>query len=411
MAVPVLGYEAHTWKEGLLGSHVVAWIAAAYCYWLVQKLPVGIPRCIASVPVLALYAVVPLIFSRATHLVGLSALYCILTWIGSSKVLLLCWGHGPGCEPWVASSFPRFAIVMTYPAHVKRADWVVKKVPVEYSSWWNHVSKSEVWYMLVVRSGMKVAVLAILLQLLSRRASLPLIVIHLLLSIQLYLFGTIVLEVLAAIASATFGVTIEPHFDNPFAAASLAEFWGRRWNLLVSNVLRDTVYNPLLYLLGSEELRQGNDRARVSDSVSANGARSDWSGTGHGSGLRQCSRSLSLVVELVSVGETEGRRFDVVKLVATLASFLVSGLMHELLVYYATLEATWEMMSFFVVQGIAVAAEATWKLYRPSSRVPRVVATVATLGFAFATGHFLFWPPLDGISEQVAMEMQKMLQV
>ncbi|KAG0592921.1 hypothetical protein M758_1G282000 [Ceratodon purpureus] len=413
MALPGLGYEAHTWKEGLLVGHVLAWIAAAYCYYLVRKLPVGIPRLVSSIPVLALYALLPLIFNRFTHLVGLSSFFCILTWIGSSKVLQLCWSHGPGYDPWVAASFPRFAIVMTYPAHVKRTDTVVKKVPVEYSSWWNHVSKSEVWYMLAVRSAVKVAALAILLQLqYSQRRSIPLILNHLLLSIQLYLFVTIVLEVLAAIAMATFGITIEPHFDNPFAAASLGEFWGRRWNLLVSNVLRETVYNPLLYLLESSPKQGIHDQSRALDSSAVNDSKSDSNGKAHGLGSRQRSRSASseVAAEIVSVREKEGRRFDISKLVAMLASFLVSGLMHELLVYYATLEAEWKMMSFFVLQGIAVALESTWKLYHPSNRLPRLVTTVSTLGFAFATGHLLFWPPLDGISEQVAMEIQKMLQ-
>ena len=411
MAVPGLRYEAHTWKEGLVVGHVVAWVAAAYCYWLVRKLPVGMARVVACIPVIAVYAVVPLIFNRATHIVGLSSLYCILTWMGSFKLLLLCWNHGPGCDPWVAAAFPRFAIVMTYPAHVRRTDTVVKKVAVQSSaSWWNRIAKSEVWYMLVVRSAVKIAALAIVLQLLSWRASLSLLAIHLLLSIQLYLFATIVLEILAAIANATFGVTIEPHFDNPFAAASLAEFWGRRWNLLVSNMLRETVYNPVLYLLRSAAI-PGNDPIRISGSSTSEPATSI--DNAHDSGARQRARrgATSDAAEQVSGRDNANARMDVAKLVAILSSFLVSGLMHELLVYYATLKSTWHMMSFFVVQGMAVALEAAWKLRHPHRRVPRAAATMATLAFAFATAHVLFWPPLDGISEQVGLETRLLLSM
>lgn len=113
---------------------------------------------------------------------------------------------------------------MTYSAHVTRHDTVVEKVAVQHSSWWNFVTKSALWYMLVARSAVKLAALAVLLELLSRRDALPPIAVHLLLSVQLYLFVTIVLEVLAAVTTTALGVTTESHFDNPFPTASLAEF-------------------------------------------------------------------------------------------------------------------------------------------------------------------------------------------
>lgn len=353
--------EVETWKEGLLLSHVLAFFTAAYCYYFIRNLPLGFSRFISCIPVVALYAWVPHIFNRSTHLVGLASLYCILTWIGSFKLLLLCWGLGPGSE---SSSFARFAIAMTYPIHITRPGKVVKRVtePYHSSSWWAQVSKSEIWYMLVFRSLLKLMALTVPLRLLVHRDEYPTMIVHLLTSLQLYLFASTVLEVFAAVANAIFGVTLEPHFDNPFAAASLAEFWGRRWNLLVSNCLRETVYNPVLTLL--------ERNLRVSK---------------------------------------EQRRFDVAKLVAMQAAFLVSGLMHELLVYYASQEVTWEMMSFFVVQGVAVSLEGAWKLYFPKMRPPRVVATILTLGFAFLSAHYLFWPPVDGVSEQVAVEMRQML--
>ena len=376
----VLGFEVQGWRDGILVGHMVATVAAAYCYWIVRRLPVGVARLVACTPLFPTFAYLPLIFNRNTHLLGIGMFYCIITWMATFKVLLLCWNTGPGCDPWVENSFPRFVIVMTYPAHMKRASKVVKKVPVHYPSWIDRVTKSEAWYILLLRSALKLVVLAVILQILLNGSPYPRIVIHLLFSIQLYLFVTIVLEILAAFANTVFGIIIEPHFDNPFAAVSLEEFWARRWNLLVSNTLRETVFNPVLYLL--RKLSTG-DETRVSSS----------DGT---------------VREDAGVG-TEGRRFDMLKLVAMLAAFLVSGLAHELSVYYTTLRVTWEMNSFFVVQGIAVALEAAWKVYVPGIRPTRMVGKLLTLSFAFFTAHWLFWPPLDGVSDQVLLELKRML--
>lgn len=382
----VLGFEVQGWRDGLALGHIVAILAAAHCYWNVRKLPLGLPRLIACTPLFVAFAYLPLIFNRETHLVGIAMFYCIMTWMATFKVLLLCWNTGPGYDPWVANSFPRFAVVMTYPAHMKRAGISVKKVPVQYPSWIDHVTKSEAWYMLLLRSALKLIALALILHLLLRQRPYPKLVVHLLFSIQLYLFVTIVLETLAAFANTAFGVTIEPHFDNPFAAVSLEEFWARRWNLLVSNALRETVFNPVLYLL--RKLETGDcPETRVSHSKSQD--------------LTECLSE--------EAAPREARGFDMPKLVAMLAAFLVSGLAHELSVYYTTSRVTWEMNSFFIVQGVAVALEAAWKIYFPGVKLTRPAGKVLTLGFAFFTAHWLFWPPLDGVSDQVLLEMKRML--
>lgn len=399
----VFGFEVQTWMEGLLLSHVLAGLAAAYCYYVVTKLSLGLYRFISSIPVLALYACLPLIFNRSTHLVGVTSLYCTLTWIASFKLLLLCWGQGPGSDP---SSFPRFAIVMLYPVHVKRPGKVVKRVECDpFPSWWVHVSKSEDWHMLVFRSLVKLVVLVLLLYILSFRHGFPGMILHLLLSLEVYLFGTIVVELLAAVANGLFGIPMEPHFDNPFAADSLEEFWGRRWNLLVSNCLRETVYDPVLYLLGSspQEIRGSEKKGSAQRSRRASASESVPVAQEKDKRLRRASPG----AKFVGKQKGNGRRIHLPKLVAMLAVFLVSGLCHELLVYYATLEVKWEMMSFFLVQGVAVAGEEAWKLAYPAMRPPRLVAKLGTMGFLFLTAHWLFWPPVDGISEQMAVEMRK----
>lgn len=306
-----------------------------------------------------------LLFNRETHIIGVAIYFVVLTWLSTFKILLLCWSTGPGSEPYISTYFPRFAIAMTHPLHMKRAGKVVKRVPVQYPSLIDYITKSENWQVLILRSALKAIVLITLLQIMLQREllSLPLIVFHALCTIQLYLFVTIVLEIIAAVANTAFSISIEPHFDNPFAAVKLEEFWARRWNLLVSNCLRETIFNPVYRLLQSRV----NPKTRVSSG------------------------------------------FDGPKLVAMMAAFLVSGLAHELSVWYTTrAPPTGRMNSFFVVQGLAVAAEAAWKVYL-TWRPPRLVSRISTLAFVFLTAHWLFWPPLDPEVDQTLLEVQRML--
>jgi hypothetical protein len=41
-------------------------------------------------------------------------------------------------------------------------------------------------------------------------------------------------------------MTLAPHFRNPYAAASLTDFWARRWNITQGLVLRFFVYEPIV---------------------------------------------------------------------------------------------------------------------------------------------------------------------
>ncbi|CAD6341452.1 unnamed protein product [Miscanthus lutarioriparius] len=154
------------------------------------------------------------------------------------------------------------------------------------------------------------------------------------------LFGVItycildsVLPCLAATGRAL-GMELEPQFNKPYLSASLEDFWGRRWNLMVSAVLRPSVYNPV--------------RARL--------------------------------------GVPAG----------VLATFLVSGLMHEVMAYYLTFRApTGQVTAFFVLHGASMCAE-RWCACRWSARPPRVVATPLVVAFVVSTACWLFLPAIFG---------------
>lgn len=154
----------------------------------------------------------------------------------------------------------------------------------------------------------------------------------------------------------------------------------------MSSCLRETVYNPVLHLL-----QRSDDKPETSDqALSTNLAESEDLFL-----TRRSKRSSGVTNTDFSKAQGARRKFDLDKLIALLASFLVSGIMHEGAVYYMTWNATWRMTSFFVVHGVAVALETAWKIQYPKTRPSRVVSTLLTLSFTFITAHWLFWPPVD----------------
>lgn len=49
----------------------------------------------------------------------------------------------------------------------------------------------------------------------------------------------------ASLLTSLIGLEIAPHFNQPYFSDSCASFWGKRWNLTVSNCLRGPVFDPI----------------------------------------------------------------------------------------------------------------------------------------------------------------------
>ncbi|OEL31537.1 putative long-chain-alcohol O-fatty-acyltransferase 4 [Dichanthelium oligosanthes] len=198
----------------------------------------------------------------------------------------------------------------------------------------------------------KAALFAVLVSVRCYRARLPEYAVPVFDGAHVYLLLELFLASAAAVARALLGAELEPQFDRPYLAYSLRDFWGRRWNLMVPGVLRPCVYRPV--------------RARL--------------------------------------GAAAG----------VLAAFLVSGLMHEVMFYYITLEAgTGEVTAFFALHGACAvaerwcAAQRLWRDWRPL----RPVATALTLAFVTATGSWLFFAPVirSGLDKAIVAECEGML--
>ncbi|KAG5574435.1 hypothetical protein H5410_054569 [Solanum commersonii] len=159
---------------------------------------------------------------------------------------------------------------------------------------------------------------------------------------HIYLSLDIILAIVSGLARWLLGLQLEPQFNEPYLSTSLQDFWGRRWNLIVTRILRPTIYRPVL-------------------SLSANILGRKWA-----------------------------------PIPAVMATFVVSGLMHELIFYYlGRVKPTWEITWFFLLHGVCLNVEIyAKKVINGRFKLPRIIGTILTIGFVMITGLWLFFPQL-----------------
>jgi hypothetical protein len=295
----------------------------------------GFLRLVALLPVAAFLAAAPLAFTSFANIRGLAGFF--LAWLGVFKVLLLAAGRGPLNPDLPVHQFLFIAALPVKPTNRSSSHHTYSEAAA---------TSPKLKSAFIVSCAVKVAVLAAILHAYQFFDQLYLYIRLALYGVHIYCFFDLLLPCIAAVGGAL-GMEMEPQFDRPYLASSLRDFWGRRWNLVVSAILRPSVYGPV--------------RARVG------------------------------------------------KQAAAVATFLVSGLMHEAMVYYITLRPpTGEMTAFFLLHGTCCEAErlcAQWWMGRGWPRLPRPVATLLVVLFVAGTAFWLFFPPLckDG-SEQMLLE-------
>ncbi|XP_021288312.1 probable long-chain-alcohol O-fatty-acyltransferase 5 [Herrania umbratica] len=267
---------------------IMALISMYYCYYIAAMMPKGLPRLISLLPVITLFSVLP--FNVHSFHIGAPVVF-ILGWITNFKLLLLAFDQGPLSPPPPGAHL--FILTACSPFRIKQSQPKAKRTTGP-----NVVSEA----------ANKAALLALLFHCYNYRQCFPGQVLLILYFFHTYLTIQFFLAVAAIPALILLGVELEPQFNGPLLATSLQDFWGRRWNLRVSDTLRPTVYNPI--------------------------------------------RSVSTRII--------GPRWA--SLPAVFATFLTSGLMHELIYYHITREfPTWEVTWFFVLQGFFVDVEIVLK--------------------------------------------------
>ncbi|XP_076931938.1 long-chain-alcohol O-fatty-acyltransferase-like, partial [Bidens hawaiensis] len=290
-------------------------LSLSYCYNISSKIPKGIYRFISIIPILYLFTILPLHFATTFPT---AVTFAFTTWLTNFKLIRFAFDldHSP--------FHPSISLIhfITYTSLPIKTGVVSASSPKR----------------LRVQLVCQILVLAILVKILLTYGD----IVHL--RITSFIYGWILfllIDVVAAVSNAILfvltGLELEPSSDHPYLATSLQNFWAR-WNMLVTNTLRYTIYKPVVLLFCNYK----------------------WA-----------------------------------PLAGVLSSFLVSGLMHELFVYQLSRAGpTWEMTLFFMIHGVCVVVEKVVKRVNGGRwRVPKVVATVLTVGFVVVTGVLLFIPP------------------
>ena len=308
-------------------SLITVWLVAvpaalAYCYTLPSIIKPGKLRLLAVLPVIVLFFLLP--FSLSSIHLRLTAAG-FLCWLATFKLLLFSFDRGPLCEK-TPLALPGFIAVAALPI-------MIKESPPRRAE--EGKSQSSLPILVFTVKGFLLALLASLYpsrHLFHRGFVLALFSLH------LYLEADLVLGVVAVVGRAMLpeGTVLEPQFAAPYLSSSLQEFWARRWNLMVSRILRSAVYDPLRHVYG--------------------------------------------------------------RVAGLLAAFVVSALMHEILWIYATLQPpTGEVSSFFVLHGFCTATEIfvkRWWARRGLAAPPRAVTAPVTVAFVLVTSWWLFTPQL-----------------
>ncbi|KAL6543121.1 hypothetical protein OROHE_010641 [Orobanche hederae] len=302
------------------------WLAAAvsiiFCHQIAARIPSGSARLLSLLPVLYLLTTLPLRLS-SVHLTGPTVFY--LVWLGNFKLLLFSFDRGP-LSTIPPLSLLHFISIALLPIKI------TKQPPTPNSS-----SNPKSVAIVLLKCGL----LAVLVGLNRFRDFMHPYLILAQYCCHVYLGVELILAVTAVPIRAVLGLELEPQFDEPYLATSLQDFWGRRWNLMVTSILRPAIYDPV---------------RRISARVIG----------------RKWARSPAIM-----------------------ATFLVSGLMHEVIYYYLTRAApTWEVTWFFVLHGFCVAAEVGLKklLGDGGWGLRKAVSRPLTVGFVAVTGGWLFFP-------------------
>lgn len=221
------------------------------------------------------------------------------------------------------------------------------------------------------------------------------------------------------------GMTLAPHFRNPFASSSLTDFWARRWNITQGLILRFFVYEPVVQakwvadcaLPGKAASGKAAAAAvnRADSSKSAENTASVEEDSSTSSSNLKCrtgcqqpqqasfgSKAVNssndgaqrAVPVLSAPSSTFASRWR--RQLAAAATFVVSGVEHEIFMAYITHTWGWRWFVFFSMQGLLLAAESVVKrrCKRSGLQLHPVVASLAVLLVLGMTADAFFWPVL-----------------
>ncbi|KNA12758.1 hypothetical protein SOVF_122980 [Spinacia oleracea] len=305
-----MGEETQTFIKACL----IILASLFYSFYIPSKLPKGKLRVLSLLPIFSLFVILPLSLTRP---VPITLISWFITWLANSKLLLYAFDLGPLSAQ---TSLLNFVLFAALPIKIKGKDPLHDTLHTR---------------ILPPNNWLRSFFFALFVVIYDRTKS------WVMFGCALFLFIDLCFAFCAFIVG-PLGFELEEPSDEPYASSSLQDFWGRRWNRMVSDTLRHTVYKPVRITFV------------------------------HFVGLKWA------------------------QVMGTIATFFVSGLVHELMYFYVSrVWPTWEVTCYFLLHGVcvvlemAVKRELGWRL-----ELHWAVSGPLTVGFVLATGYWLFFPPL-----------------
>ncbi|WCJ40819.1 MBOAT (membrane bound O-acyl transferase) family protein [Euphorbia peplus] len=301
-------------------------VSLSYCYSITSKISKPTFRFLSILPIITLFLILPS-FLSSLNLTFLTSVF--ISWCANFKLLLFAFNHGPLTFP---HSLPHFISIAILPIKINPNPF---KTPNFKSPNFNNFK--------TLILPIEILLFAILVQIEDYKDTIPLQhnTVLLIYCCMACLHVDIVFGIGNALVYSILSMELYPPSDQPYFATSLQDFWGKRWNLMITNLLRNTVYKPIRRCL--------------------DGVLGKWGPA-----------------------------------VAVVATFAVSGVMHELNFYHVTrVSPTWEVTCFFLLHGVCLAVEiAVKERVRGKWELHRVVSGPLTVGFVVVTAMWLFFPPI-----------------
>ncbi|GIL54920.1 hypothetical protein Vafri_10620 [Volvox africanus] len=345
----------------LLQLHGLILVTFAYCIFVVRPLQPGWQRLVASLPAFVVFSLSPFFVKDSAVLssgIGLTIL-----WVANFKLLAYTGGRGALSHPGLRTPLQWGALLVLpfFPAK--------KKVPSEPSF-------TSVVLGLLIKLGVWLGLTGVLVSVeLSPTAR------HLCYAVHFWMFVSLCLDAAMPIGrQLVAGVPLQPAMDGPYAANSVGEFWGRRYNQIVSATLRETIYKPIVEGCWVAKEAAGASTAASTEAEDASVVR----GSGEGGKARPRAP---------------------VALAGLFASFLVSGIMHEICLWFSCgcwLEGSFRMLGFFLLQpliivvqeGVEALAKKVVSKDLRESFVAGLLQKVVTLSLVLWSAEW-FWGPME----------------
>ena len=424
--------------------------ASLYTFYVIRPLKSHRARLVASLPVLLANILLHCLFSAGNYEVIESVLaWGVCIWIANFRLTIFCFGNGRLAHPAICRTFPAFLIALYFPlkVHVSQrknsrdfekenganlSNVSSMRSGGERSMAGQATSRSIIE--LLLATVVKVTLAYLVSRIYGNAASSSPYLSLFLQALIIFLALSGVYDILAvAVAVLASDLVIEPHFDAPYLSSSLQDFWARRWNLTISHVLKETVYEPIVSIFPPSEVDSSRKEALKNDQTlltpshpgtldrsSDNSSIQGRIDTKKGSELECQERSSTAASRgpngRVATKDAEAlsirrKPSSAARLAGLLASFFVSGLMHEHLYFVLVGDITGEMLTFFCLHGALTAAEVLmWRKVRkvaPKLQVPRLVAVPAIFALMMTTGNMWFLGPYErsGILNNLCVEI------